>query len=130
MTGVPTGRSVPSTYHSTADEFFIVCECQGSRYLLRTAVVKHNIVLDIEISSPVTNLRGTGQFGDFDDRVITLEMDSDALLLAPNKFLRCRLGDILVWAVSQGSSGLGDRVLQGESFQPLGPGEGVNLRRG
>lgn len=76
-------------------------------YLQRTSIVKVNLVLDIEIGSPVANFGRTFEFRDLKNGVIIVVVHSDGLLILGEE-LRVRRGThVVVRSVCDGSSRLG-----------------------
>ena len=97
--------------------------------VLGASVMKPDIVLDVQVRAPVTNLCASLQSADLKDRVAVLVMDSDALLLTFNEPFIGRRGYAAVRTICQSSSGLGDGRLQRERLNLLGRSVRMNLRK-
>lgn len=77
-------------------------------YTRRSCVVQKNIVLNIQIGTPVTNFNRPLEFDDLEHRVVVPVMYYDLLLfLFDERLVRGR--HIIIWSVSDSSSRFRDR---------------------
>lgn len=90
--------------------------------LRRTAIVKMNLVLDIEICSPVTDLSSTFVLCELQDREVIVEMNGNQLLVFVDEFAIRRSSNIVVWPISHSCARLGYWIIHGELLYVLGRG--------
>ena len=65
------------------------------------------VVLDVEVRSPVADLRCTLELGDFKDREVKRIVDNNLLLLLVDEVLSGRWRNVVVGTIGDGCTGLG-----------------------
>lgn len=63
-----------------------------------------NIVLDVQVSTPVADLSGTTKLEDFQHGLFVVIMHDDRLLMRGNEFLVCRGRNVVVRSISHGGA--------------------------
>lgn len=87
---------------------------KGKSYIRGAIVAEMNIILDIEIGSPVADFRGPTQLRDSENRAVVLVVYFDSLLNRVREMLAIGWGDITEGAICDRGSGFGRRDVCGE----------------
>ena len=77
--------------------------------------MEDNFILNIEVGTPVADLRRSLEFTNFQHGEIVIVVNGDSLLILGCKVRRNRFGDVIIWAISYGRSRTSYRGVQGES---------------
>lgn len=88
-------------------------------YLQRTGIVEVNLVLDVEIGSPVANFSRTLKRRDLENGVTVVVVHRDGLLVLGEELCARRGTHIVVRSVGDGSSRLGHGTISNEFVYPL-----------
>ena len=86
-----------------------------------------DIVLNVEVRSPMADLRRTLKLGDLEDRVVKRVVNDNLLLLLVNEVLASRRGNVIERSICDGRAGLRDNCI-GRKLNVLGGSVRVDLR--
>lgn len=90
--------------------------------VLRSSVAKLDVVVNIEIRAPVTDLRHTLKLLDLQHGVVVTVVNGQRLLVLLNPLSADRFREVAERAVSDGSAGLGCNTVGGEFVDAFGSG--------
>jgi hypothetical protein len=88
-----------------------------------------NIVLDIEIRAPMADLRRALKFGDLKNGVFIIVVHKHRLLMLRDKLLVGGGRNVVVWAIGDGCTTLGDRSIESKVSNVLGGRVRMDRRR-
>jgi hypothetical protein len=81
--------------------------------------VEVNLILNIEVCSPVADLGRSFELGHFQYWVVVIVMYYDRLLVFGDKIAICRRCNVVVRSIGNSCAGLSDRIFQSEAIKIL-----------
>lgn len=94
-----------------------VSGCSNS---LGTGIVQRDLILSVDVGTPMADLHGAFQFAHFQNRLFMIVVNSNGLLVLFKESSLCGWWDILVGAIHHGSAGFGHSSITHKCVHILG----------
>lgn len=95
--------------------------------VLGSSVVQVDVVMDVQVGTPMTDLCHTLEFLDFQHGEVTAVVDSQRFLVRLDELCTDRLWNIAEWSISNSRTRLGRDAVGGEAVYAFGGGIRKNV---